>query len=148
MAPSKSSTRPRPSLTPAGRTSNTSYSTAAADILVVQPDEGLRDDGDSARENMAFQTEYARSLGRPIAVIVLLSSLKGQDAEARRVYAEGMDTTLFYASALVVGNALARAIGSFFLGLSKPATPTDLFDRIERAIAWAESHRPPSEPPS
>lgn len=107
----------------------------------MSPDEGLRDDETSARENIAFQTEYARSVGRPVAVVVLLGGLRSQSADARRIYAEGMNPAHFFASALVVSNPLARAIGSFFLGLTRPATPTALFDTIDKAIEWAKSQR-------
>ena len=128
---------------PVGNTTNTTYRTkkGAADILIVLPEVGLRDDAASARMNIAFQIEYAEKLGRPCAVIVLLGSLASQDAEARRIYAAGMKGN-FFAAALVVTNPLSRAIGSFFLGLSRPPVPTKMFPDFDKAIAWAESQRP------
>ena len=128
---------------PVGTTTNTTYRAkkGAPDILIILPEVGLRDDAASARMNMAFQTEYAQKLGRRCAVIVLLGSLASQDAEARRIYGAGMKGN-FYAAALVVTNPLSRAIGSFFLGLSRPPVPTKMFPDFEKAIAWAESVRP------
>lgn len=121
---------------PAGRTYNTRYFQASDDVLIVLPEPGLKDDGASARINVEFQTNYARSLGRPCAVIVVLDSLSSQDSEARRIYAASMEPQLFFAAALIVTNPLARAIGSFFLGLSRPPFPTQLFDSIAAAHEW------------
>lgn len=75
-------------------------------------------------------------------MVVHLGSLVGQDGEARRIYAEGMDPARFYAAALVVTSPLSRAIGSFFLGLTKPRVPARLFESFEAAIAWAQAQRP------
>ena len=127
-----------------GNTSNTEYRTTpdARDILIVLPHSGLRDDGESARMNIDFQLGYARSVGRPCAVIVHLASLMSQDAEARRVYAAAMVPASFFAASLVVTSPISRAIGSFFLGLSRPAVPTKMWPDFAKAIAWAESQRP------
>jgi hypothetical protein len=118
-----------------GRTSNTSYYMAGDDMLIILPDAGLKDNAASARENSEFQIGIARRLGRPLGLVVYLTSLLGQDAEARKVYAS-MDRKMFSGSALVVSNQLARAIGSFFLGLSRPAFPAKLVSTIEEGIAW------------
>ena len=127
-----------------GNTSNTEYRTKpdARDILIVLPRSGLRDDGASARMNIDFQVKYAESVGRPCAVIVHLASLMSQDTEARRVYAAAMTPDHFFAASLVVSSPISRAIGSFFLGLSRPAVPTKMWGDIDKAIAWAESVRP------
>ena len=125
-----------------GRTYNTHYYLLADDVLIVLPDKGLKDDGASARVNIDYQTAYSRLLGRPCCVIVVIDSLTSQDSEARRIYASGMQTSLFYAVALIVSNPLARAIGSFFLGLSKPGVPTRLFESVEAAAAWVATERP------
>ncbi len=61
-----------------------------------------------------------------------------QDAAARRVYAEEMDPRLVHGTALVVSNPLSRAIGSFFLGLTKPRIPVALFPSVEAAVPWLE----------
>jgi hypothetical protein len=127
---------------PLGRTYNTHYYLLSDDVMIVLPDKGLKDDGASARVNMDYQTAYARMLGRRCCVIVVLDSLASQDSEARRIYASGMQPTLFYAVALIVTNPLARAIGSFFLGLTRPAVPTRLFETVEDAAVWVATERP------
>ena len=127
---------------PLGRTFNTHYFLLSDDVMIVLPDKGLKDDGASARINMDYQTAYARLLGRPCCVIVVIDSLTSQDSEARRIYAAGMHPSLFYAVSLIVSNPLARAIGSFFLGLTRPAVPTRLFESVEDAAAWVVTQRP------
>jgi hypothetical protein len=131
---------------PLGRTYNTHYYLLSDDVLIVLPDQGLRDDDASAQVNIEFQSAYARMLGRRCCVVVVLDSLASQDSKARRIYAAGMQPSLFYAAALIVTNPLARAIGSFFLGLTRPAVPTKLFESVEDAANWAETQRPTRVP--
>ena len=119
-----------------GSTTNTEYRTKAGarDILIVLPSPGLRDNGASARMNIDFQISYAESVGRRCAVIVLLGSLMSQDAEARRIYAAGMRPDRFFAASLVVTSPISRAIGSFFLGLTRPPVPTRMWGDFTKAI--------------
>jgi hypothetical protein len=133
-------------LTRVGRSSNCDYLVASPDVLIVVPDAGVRDDVTAAEENAAWQLDYARRLGRPCAVVVLMSRLLGQDPGARRVYSTKMDPELIWASALVVQSPLSRAIGSFFMGLSRPRFPARLFESVEGAIQWVESMRPQGAP--
>ncbi len=129
----------RASLHPAwikvGRSSNTAYYQPGDDVLVVLPDSGLKDDETSARENVAFQVRFAERLGRRVGLVVNLSSLLPQDSAARKVYSS-LDPGLFRGSALVVKNPLARAIGSLFMGLSRPKFPAKLVESIDDGIAW------------
>jgi hypothetical protein len=131
---------------PVGSTSNTDYKTkpGSEDILIVLPRPDLRDDGPSARMNVEFQLNYAKAMRRRCAVIVHLGSLTSQDAEARRTYAAGISPENFFAASLVVTNPISRAIGSFFLGLTRPGVPTRMWGDFAKAIAWAESVRPRS----
>jgi hypothetical protein len=128
--------------TPLGETFNSRYYIAAKDIAIVMPERGLKDDAASARINMEFQTNWAHSSGTRCAVVVCLFQLLSQDSEARRIYARGMDPETFYAVALVVSNPISRAIGSFFIGLTKPGVPTKIVGTIDEGILWCESRRP------
>lgn len=129
-------------LSPIGETYNTKYYRGPEDIIVVMPQAGLKDDADSARVNMQFQISYAKSVGRPCGVVVVISRLVAQDADARKIYSTAMDPKLFFATALVVGNALSRAIASFFMGLSRPRNSTRIVESVEAAIEWLETQRP------
>jgi hypothetical protein len=132
-----------PSWRPIGRTSNTSYYWAPDDMLIVLPDTGLKDDETSARENVAYQKSLARTVARPVGLVVYLGALLGQDPAARRIYAE-LDPTVFLGSALVVSSPLARAIGSFFMGLSRPRFPARLVENIDDGLRWLATLRKPS----
>ena len=131
-----------PDWTPIGETFNTRYYLGAHDIAIVMPQLGLKDDAASARVNIDFQTAWAKSTRDRCAVVVCLFHLLSQDSGARRVYAEGMDPRFFYAAALVVSNPISRAIGSFFIGLTKPGVPTAIVGTIEEGIAWCARQRP------
>ena len=126
-----------------GKTTNTVIYIAESDpdILIIVPREGTMDNGRDARENVAYYQEYARSLRRSCSSVVIMSNMLSQDAEARRAYTE-IDPNLFYGGALVVESALSRALGSFFIGLTRPKVPTKLFDSVENAIEWLKTMRP------
>lgn len=124
-----------------GHTFNTEYSTYGTDILIVVPMPGYKDNVEAARANMEWQQNFARDLGRKCGLVVVLNNLLSQDAESRKVYSEGMLPALFFGSALVVSNPLSRAIGSFFIGLSKPLVPLTLVSSIEDGIGWLENIR-------
>jgi len=126
-----------------GRTTNTMVYIAESDpdILIIVPLKGTMDTGRDARENVAFYHEYARKLGRSCGSVVIMANMLGQEPEARRAYTE-IDPNLLYGGALVVENALSRALGSFFVGLTRPKTPTKLFDTVESAVEWLKTMRP------
>jgi hypothetical protein len=126
-----------------GDTTNTEIYIAESDpdILIIVPREGTKDNFKDACENVAYYHNYARSLGRPCGSLVVMSNMLSQDAEARRAYAT-LDPGLLYGGALVVGNALSRALGSFFVGLNRPKVPTKLFDTIENGLQWLKTMRP------
>ncbi len=126
-----------------GKTTNTVVYVAESDpdILLIVPRQGTIDNGQDARENVAYYHEYARSLGRPCGSVVIMSNMLSQDAEARRAYTE-IDPNLVYGGALVVQSSLSRALGSFFIGLTRPKVPTKLFDSVENAVEWLKTMRP------
>jgi hypothetical protein len=123
-----------------GSTANTEVYIAETDpdIMIIVPRKGTMDNFEDACENVAYYHSYARSLGRPCGCVVIMSNMLSQDAEARRAY-NTLDPTLIYGGALVVGNALSRALGSFFIGLNRPRVPTRLFDSVENGIQWLKT---------
>ena len=129
-----------------GTTSNTRYFITDADLLIVCPHPGTKDDGATARENAEFQMAYAVKLGRPIVIIVLLGNLTSQDADARRAYAELMDPARCFGAALVVENALSRAIAAFFMGLTRPRIPTQTAPNVDTAMKALSALRPGAKP--
>lgn len=126
-----------------GKTTNTVVYLAGSDpdILIIVPREGTMDNAQDARENAAYYHNYARSLGKPCGTVVIMSNMLGQEPEARRAYKD-IDPELVYGAALVVESALSRALGSFFVGLTRPIVPTKLFDSVESAVEWLKTMRP------
>ncbi|MEN0062325.1 MAG: hypothetical protein AAGA48_09240 [Myxococcota bacterium] len=119
-----------------GRTSNTDYYRLEEHIIVAMPRIGSFDTGETARENVSFQTNTFRSEGTPGVVVVFFDRMTGQDVDARRVYANEIDPQWLAGSALVGGTFLGRAMASFFMGLSRPRIPTRLFGKVEDAVRW------------
>ncbi|MGB8648523.1 MAG: hypothetical protein WCF84_25025 [Anaerolineae bacterium] len=118
---------------------NTDYLTAGPDILVASPAPGYKDTAESARASMDYVQNYARQLGKKCGVVVVMNNILSQDAETRRIYSERSTPDLFYGTAMVAGNPLARAVVSFFLGLSKLPIPLRMVDSIDSGIAWLET---------
>lgn len=110
------------------------------DIILIVPREGTMDNAQDAHENVVQFHNYARRLGKPCASVVIMSKMLSQEPEARRAYTE-IDPSLFYAGALVVENALSRALGGFFVGLTRPRVPTRLFDSVDNAVEWVRTMR-------
>ena len=126
-----------------GKTANTVVYTLETDpdILIIVPREGTMDNASDARENVAYFHNYTRALGKSCGSVVIMENMLSQDADARQAYQE-IDTELFYGGGLVVENALSRALGSFFLGLSRPNVPTKPFNTVDKAIEWLKTIRP------
>jgi len=126
---------------PLGSTVNTEYFLLAPDVLLGVPRKDSVDDEVSARANVAFQLDYARASGRPCGVVIVADHLVSQDASARRIYAEQMDPALILGTALIVNRPLARAIGSFFLGLTRPRVKLTMTGSIDEALRWIDKLR-------
>ncbi len=122
---------------PLGRTTNSSYYRIAPHVLGVVPDPGSRDDGASARANIAWQHDHLRREGGGV-VVIFFDNMVSQDKDARRVYQAEADPALMRGTALVGGTMLARAIGSFFLGISRPRVRLKMFGSLADALAWAD----------
>lgn len=116
--------------------SNTRYFALEPGVLVGVPAPGSVDDTASARANLAIQLGYFRKT-KPGAVIVFFDNLVSQDKGARGVYQTEADPDLMLGTALVGGSLLSRAMGSFFMGLSKPKIPVKMFATLDEALIWA-----------
>lgn len=71
--------------------------------------------------------------GKPTGLLVDMSRIRGMDRDARTVFA-GADVSTRVA--MLVKSPLSRTLGSFFLGLNKPALPMRLFSDETKALAW------------
>ena len=112
------------------------------DIILIVPSKGFFDSPRQARESADFQDAYARKLGKKCGDVVVMSNVLSQDAESRRVYSEQAGNGLYYGVALIVDNALSRALGSFLIGMTQSKIPIKLFDTVEKGIEWLRTVRP------
>ena len=124
---------------PVGSSINSDYYRVKPHLVVVRPHPGSLDGAESAQSNVDFQLDYARTQGRVCGFVIMLGQLNSQDAGARRVYATEMDPELCMGCALVINSPIARAIGSFFIGLARPRIRLKLVDTVEAGIEWLES---------
>lgn len=111
------------------------------DVVISVPVSGCTETVVDARANTAIYYRYSSELGKPLGVVVTLANIRSQTAESRHEYA-GIDPKSVYAAGLVVTSGLARALGNFFMGLSRPKAPTRLFDTMESAVDWLRTMRP------
>lgn len=122
-----------------GGTDAGGYYEIEPDILVAVPREGYMQTEAGARASLVEADRLARERGRRPALIILVDRVLSQDARSRRVWAVEADPRLRCGFALVCSSLLARAIGSFFMGLNKPAVPTRMFADLEGALAWCRA---------
>jgi hypothetical protein len=120
----------------AGSTSQTDFYWTKRGVLIAVPHVDAIDDRESSRENAEFQREWARQNG-PYGLVVFVDRLRSQDRDARETYSQ-MGRETFVGVALVNNSMLARAIASFFVGISKPAVEYRMFDSLMPAIDWLE----------
>jgi hypothetical protein len=125
-----------------GTLAGANYYLVDADITLIVPPKGFFDNPKQARESADFQDMYARKLGKKCGLVVVMSNVLSQDAETRRVYNAQAANGLYYGVALVVDNALSRALGSFLIGMSQTKVPIKLFDSVEKGLDWLRTIRP------
>lgn len=65
-------------------------------------------------------------------LLINMQELRSITRNARRIYNDGPACAV----ALLIGSPVSRVIGSFFLGLNKPAYPLGLFTSEQKAIQW------------
>jgi hypothetical protein len=124
-----------------GKSDNADFYEVEEGLLAIVPFEGSSDDEKTAKQSVQIQHDYLRPRGRRAGVIVFMDPLVEQHASARIVYRDGPDPAFVTCYALVGGTVFGRAVGSIFIGLSRPRVPTKLFGSLDDARAWARSQR-------
>ncbi len=77
--------------------------------------------------------------GKPIRAVVDISGVQFADRKARDAIASSLDESNEVATAVIVGSAVSRALGTLFLRLSRPARPVKLFLDEDAAVKWLSS---------
>ena len=119
-----------------GTSDNADFYDVEAGVLAVVPFEGTADNAETARQSVSTQLDYLRAHGKRAGVVVFMDPVLEQDAGARTVYRDLPDPAFQVCFALVGSSAFGRAVGSVFLGLSRPRVPTRMFGSFEEAVAW------------
>ncbi len=109
------------------------------DILIVMPEEGFKDTAETSRVTVAALQEYARNLGKKCGLVIVANNILAQEAESRRVYADGVTPDLFFGVTMVVSRPVARIIGNLALRLSVMQVPLNVVENIDEGIAWLKS---------
>jgi hypothetical protein len=124
---------PRAGGTPAGE-----YYEIEPRILLAVPIPGYVQDVAGARGSLAEFNRIARERGSALVVVVLVDRVNSQDAAARRVWNREIDQHLMCGLVLVCRSLLARAIGSFFIGLNRPRTAVSMVATLDQARRAAQ----------
>lgn len=107
-------------------------------VLCVD-DEYVRIDWDDNAEVLVSDAQDALdaiaevSHGSKMPLLVDMTSMRTIGREARGLFSATRTVTRV---ALIVGTALSRTVGSFFIGLGKPQNPTKLFTEETNAVSW------------
>jgi hypothetical protein len=125
--------------TPIGTSDNADFYELESGVLAVVPHDGCTDDAHTAQQSVQIQLDYLRPHGRRAAIVVFMDRVIEQTASARVVYRDAPDPAFIACYALVGGTAFGRAVGSIFIGISRPKVPTRLFATLDEALAWART---------
>ena len=133
---------PDPNWKKLGTSSNADFYRIAEDVLGIVPFADTTDDQKTARESIAFQREHWRAVGHRGAVVVFMDTVVQQDAGARAVYVDEVQSLPSTCFALVGESFYGYATSQVFTGLSKPGRPTNVFRSLDEARPWmAEMNR-------
>lgn len=116
-----------------GNTSNAAIYKAEPELLVIVPIPNCPDTESTARESIAFQDRYWRSVGHRGAVVVYMDNVVAQDSGARAVYANETQRSLTTCYALVGETFFGYAVSTVFTGLARPGIPTQVFPNLDAA---------------
>ena len=122
-----------------GQTANAGFYEISPDTLAVVPFYECTDDETTAKASLQTQLDYLRLKNRKAAVVIFMDHIAQQTAGARAVYRDMPDPVYQACFALVGGTVFGRAVGSVFLGLSKPRVPTQMFPTLDQALEWCRS---------
>jgi hypothetical protein len=120
-----------------GRSINSDAYLLEDGIIVIVPDDDVRETGDTARDNLALQARCWKQTGMGGGgVVILMDPVLEQDADARAVYANEAGSVGTRCFALVGESFFAMAQSSIYTGLSRPSVPLEVFRSLDEALPW------------
>lgn len=90
---------------------------------------------------LVVHTRIAASNGKSYPLLVDARKVSSITKEARDYFATDEGSELVNASALLLGSAVNKFLGNFFLQISKPKIPLRLFTDYEEAKSWLKQFR-------
>jgi hypothetical protein len=130
-----------------GSSVTTTNGRVAADLQIWEPlgPDGIAkiryQVGDVVTEEIARATVgelRALTGGKRRPVLVDIRKLKLVTREARVIFGGASDS--FLALALLAGSPKTQLIANFFIGISRPKVPTQMFTDEEKALTWLRRH--------
>ena len=91
-------------------------------------------DLEEARRQMATIRELTGGQKAPMLVDITLAT--SADGPARDYFASEAAAAVTVGLAFIVGSAVSRVLGAFFVGLNKPPYPVKLFTDEAAAVEW------------
>ena len=108
-------------------------------ILHIVAHAGIDEDLASAERNVVICRGLAGEEKR--LMLCDISRMRSMSRAARVLYSGPKAAEYTSACALLIGSAVSRMIGNFFLGLNRNPMPTRLFTSESEAIAWLRMHK-------
>jgi hypothetical protein len=125
------------SLPRAGGTSAGGYYSLGADLLVALPQDDYVQTVSGARASLEELNRIAKACGRKQLLLVMVDSVRSQDAASRSVWQREIDPRYVCGLGLVCGSLLSRAIGAVFIRVRRPAVNTAMLPSLSAARDWA-----------
>jgi len=122
-----------------GESANATFYQVDECTLAVVPVDGCTDDEHTAKASVDIQQNHLKATGIRAGSIIFMDGIAQQTSGARTAYRDLPDPARQVCFALVGGSMFGRAVGSVFLGLSKPRVPTQMFATFEQALAWCHA---------
>jgi hypothetical protein len=119
-----------------GSTSKSDFFLDHERILLALPHPRSHGTVEVARENLDFLHRWFASHDDPPLLMIFFDRVASMDRAARKLYSGEATAAWALGFAIVGGTPLGRAVGSFFLGLSRTPAPIKLFPNMEEARAW------------
>ena len=87
-----------------------------------------------AKENSVVVNSFYVNAKFPL--LIDARGIKSMEREARGFFTANGRETNTLAFAIIIDSSVSKAVGNFFMGISKPRVPTKLFLQEEAALEW------------
>jgi hypothetical protein len=78
--------------------------------------------------------------GKRLPLLIDTRTMRSLSREARHFYAGDEAAACASAAAIIVGTPVSKVLGNFYIGLSNPRLPSQLFSSEDQALAWLRGY--------